>query len=68
MRRALSIKHMTAGRHGRLVCDAGSNGAIPAMVVFGGVSLSGAGLEPDKDANKALYGKTITAKEVEVRK
>jgi lipid-binding SYLF domain-containing protein len=32
--------------------------------VFAGVSLSGAGLEPDKGANKAIYGKEITAKEI----
>jgi len=32
--------------------------------VFAGVSLSGAGLEPDKDANKAIYGKEMAAKEI----
>jgi lipid-binding SYLF domain-containing protein len=32
--------------------------------VFAGVSLSGASVEPDKDANKALYGKEMTAREI----
>jgi len=32
--------------------------------LFAGVSLSGASLEPDDDANKRLYGKAITAKEI----
>jgi SH3 domain-containing YSC84-like protein 1 len=32
--------------------------------LFAGVSLSGASLEPDNDANKRLYGKAITPKEI----
>lgn len=32
--------------------------------VFAGVSLSGAGLQDDKDANKALYGKEITPTQI----
>ncbi len=32
--------------------------------VFAGVSLSGASVEPDKDANKSLYGKEMTATEI----
>src|SRR5499426_2399444 len=31
---------------------------------FAGVSLTGAVLRPDNDANKSLYGRTITAKEL----
>ncbi|MGH9810417.1 MAG: lipid-binding SYLF domain-containing protein [Terriglobia bacterium] len=32
--------------------------------VFAGVALSGASVEPDKDANKALYGKEMTGPEI----
>jgi lipid-binding SYLF domain-containing protein len=32
--------------------------------LFAGVSLSGASLEPDNDANKRLYGKAITPEEI----
>ena len=32
--------------------------------LFAGVSLDGASLEPDSDANKRLYGKEVSAKEV----
>jgi len=32
--------------------------------LFAGVSLSGASMEEDKDANKSLYGKDITAREI----
>jgi SH3 domain-containing YSC84-like protein 1 len=32
--------------------------------VFAGVSLSGATLHPDNDANRALYGRDLTAKEI----
>src|SRR5580698_8300538 len=32
--------------------------------LFAGVSLSGASMETDDDANKALYGKAITAKQI----
>jgi SH3 domain-containing YSC84-like protein 1 len=32
--------------------------------LFAGVSLEGASMETDDDANKALYGKSITAKEI----
>jgi SH3 domain-containing YSC84-like protein 1 len=32
--------------------------------VFAGVSLSGATLHPDDDANKALYGRNLSAKEI----
>jgi lipid-binding SYLF domain-containing protein len=35
-----------------------------ASGLFAGTSLGGATLEPDKDANKRLYGKEITAKEI----
>jgi lipid-binding SYLF domain-containing protein len=34
---------------------------------FAGLSLGGATLEPDDDANKNLYGKAITAKEIVVQ-
>jgi SH3 domain-containing YSC84-like protein 1 len=33
--------------------------------VFAGVSLEGASMEMDKDANKAVYGKVMTASEIE---
>jgi SH3 domain-containing YSC84-like protein 1 len=32
--------------------------------LFAGISLTGSTLRPDKDANKALYGKTISAKDI----
>jgi lipid-binding SYLF domain-containing protein len=32
--------------------------------LFAGVSLEGASMDTDDDANKALYGKSITAKEI----
>jgi len=32
--------------------------------VFAGVSLSGASVEPDKDANKTVYGKEVTAAQI----
>ena len=32
--------------------------------LFAGVSLEGASMEDDKDANKAVYGKSITAKDI----
>jgi lipid-binding SYLF domain-containing protein len=32
--------------------------------LFAGVSLEGASMDTDDDANKALYGKAITAKEI----
>jgi SH3 domain-containing YSC84-like protein 1 len=35
-----------------------------AKGLFAGMSLGGATLEPDGDANKRLYGKTITAQEI----
>lgn len=35
-----------------------------AQGVFGGVSLTGATLRVDNDANKNLYGKSVTAKEI----
>jgi lipid-binding SYLF domain-containing protein len=36
--------------------------------VFGGVSLSGATLRPDDDANKNLYGKKVTPQEIMANK
>jgi SH3 domain-containing YSC84-like protein 1 len=38
-----------------------------ASGLFAGTSLGGATLEPDKDANKRLYGKEITAKEIVIQ-
>jgi lipid-binding SYLF domain-containing protein len=35
-----------------------------AKGVFGGISLKGASLRPDKSENKALYGKEVSAKEI----
>ncbi|MGC1646185.1 MAG: YSC84-related protein, partial [Candidatus Sulfotelmatobacter sp.] len=35
-----------------------------AKGVFAGVSLGGATVEPDNDANYRLYGKTLTATEI----
>jgi lipid-binding SYLF domain-containing protein len=32
--------------------------------LFAGVSLGGASLDPDSDANQRLYGKTVSAREV----
>jgi SH3 domain-containing YSC84-like protein 1 len=32
--------------------------------LFAGVSLGGASLEPDQDANRRLYGKAITARDI----
>jgi len=32
--------------------------------LFAGVSLEGASMETDDDANKAVYGKSITAKQI----
>jgi lipid-binding SYLF domain-containing protein len=32
--------------------------------LFAGVSLEGASMDADRDANKALYGKEITAQEI----
>lgn len=36
----------------------------PSKGLFAGVSLEGASMEPDNDANKKLYGKEIGAKEI----
>ncbi len=35
-----------------------------AKGLFAGVSLNGASLEPDSDANQRLYGKTVSAREI----
>ena len=32
--------------------------------LFAGVSLEGASMESDDDANKAVYGKSVTAKQI----
>ncbi len=62
---------VAAGPVGR-TAEASTNGKMDAQMlsysrskgVFGGVSLSGATLRPDGDANEKLYGKKVTATEI----
>src|SRR5215467_10710772 len=62
---------VAAGPVGR-TAEASTNGRMQAEMlsysrsrgVFGGVSLSGATLRPDGDANENLYGEKVTAKEI----
>jgi len=62
---------IAAGPVGR-TAEASTNGRMQAQMlsysrsrgVFGGVSLSGATLRPDGDANENLYGKKVTPKEI----
>ena len=39
-----------------------------ARGLFAGISLAGSTLRPDNDANKKLYGKEVSAKDIEVRR
>lgn len=62
---------IAAGPVGR-TAEASTNGRMQAQMlsysrsrgVFGGVSLSGATLRPDGDANENLYGKKVTPEEI----
>jgi lipid-binding SYLF domain-containing protein len=62
---------VAAGPVGR-TAEASTNAKMDAQMlsysrsrgVFGGVSLSGATLRPDGDANDKLYGKKISAEEI----
>jgi lipid-binding SYLF domain-containing protein len=62
---------VAAGPVGR-TAEASTNASMQAQMlsysrsrgVFGGVSLSGATLRPDGDANKNLYGKKVTSQEI----
>lgn len=62
---------VAAGPVGR-TAEASTNASMQAQMlsysrsrgVFGGVSLSGATLRPDGDANENLYGKKVTAAEI----
>lgn len=62
---------VAAGPVGR-TAEASTNGRMQAQMlsysrsrgVFGGVSLSGATLRPDKDANENLYGKKVTPQDI----
>ena len=66
---------IAAGPVGR-TAEASTNGRMQAQMlsysrsrgVFGGVSLSGATLRPDDDANKNLYGKKVTPQEIMANK
>ncbi len=52
------------------VASAGSVGGADILTygwakgLFAGMSLSGASLDPDADANQRLYGKTVSAREI----
>lgn len=62
---------VAAGPVGR-TAEASTNASMKAEMlsysrsrgVFGGVSLSGATLRPDGDANKSLYGKEVSSEEI----
>jgi len=62
---------VAAGPVGR-TAEASTNASMQAQMlsysrsrgIFGGVSLSGATLRPDGDANKALYGKEVSSEEI----
>ena len=66
---------IAAGPVGR-TAEASTNGRMQAQMlsysrsrgVFGGVSLSGATLRPDDDANKNLYGKKVTPQDIMANK
>ena len=66
---------IAAGPVGR-TAEASTNARMQAQMlsysrsrgVFGGVSLSGATLRPDDDANKNLYGKKVTPQEIMANK
>ena len=56
-----------AGPSGATAASIGGNDILTykrAKGLFAGVSLSGASLEPDNDANQRLYGRSITAQEI----
>jgi len=58
-----------AGPSGATASDIGSDILTygRAKGLFAGVSLGGATLEPDQDANKRLYGKDLTADEIVIK-
>jgi lipid-binding SYLF domain-containing protein len=58
-----------AGPSGATASDIGSDIVTygRAKGLFAGVSLGGATLEPDQDANKRLYGKDLTADEIVIK-
>jgi SH3 domain-containing YSC84-like protein 1 len=58
-----------AGPSGATASDIGSDIVTygRAKGLFAGVSLGGATLEPDQDANKRLYGKDVTADEIVIK-
>jgi len=64
---------MTAAAGPTGATNAGSMGGADVLTygkakgAFAGISLSGASLEPDGDANQRLYGKTISAREIVVQ-
>jgi SH3 domain-containing YSC84-like protein 1 len=59
-----------AGPSGATATDTSGNDILTygrASGLFAGVSLGGASLEPDNDANKRLYGKDVSAGDVVIR-
>ena len=63
-----SVAAGPVGRSASAETDAALRAEIPsysrARGLFAGISLTGSTLRPDNDANKALYGKTIDAKDI----
>lgn len=58
---------VTAGAIGATAASVGGSDILSYGIskgLFAGVSLGGASLEPDKDANQRLYGKAVTARDI----
>lgn len=58
---------VTAGAIGATAASVGGSDILSYGIskgLFAGVSLGGASLEPDKDANQRLYGKDVTARDI----
>ena len=66
-RSANIAKAAAAGPSGATAASVGGNDILTykeAKGLFAGVSLGGASLEPDNDANQRLYGRSITPQEI----